>query len=384
MIVIITNRNINPGKTDETLFGNDMSDDGLRVAEYKYEITKPENEFDWLVTDDFDDTDPVEKWTATLYEKGKENDCFDKIIQTIQSGDVEANRPWMMFLHGNNQDMQSNLVKCRKLSKVHNVNVIAFSWPSQPNTFVKDAKESALNSVTVDDLKNLMDGIVPDPATLGLKFLVNLIDEKREAYEEAKRRAKTTAPAFVESLSMVKKLFLDKLNAPNQAAPFNLLVHSLGNQVFQHSNFPADNSLNDMFTNVIMHQADVQGDDHASWIHQRMTDVGQHGYVTINYYDWVLFLSNLANGKERLGMYRQNLDALNVTYFDFTQGTNVENLHNFFHMTQSQNASIHNLFGNLLKGQTGLDYSQLDFEKSELGSNVYKLEELEEIIDTSD
>jgi len=376
MIIVISNRNVQSQYNDERIFGNSTSDEGLKLAEFHYLVQQIDDEFDWDVTDDFDDGEPEETWQPTVYSSGQEHQLFEKLVNSILEGRDGAGRPWLMFLHGNNQDMRSNLVKCRKLKQIHDVNVIAFSWPSQPHTFVQNAKRAARDMLSPLDIKHIIEKSSPGPAAMGFSFFKELAKKKKQDYEEAKVRAIATAPKFVKALTLIKTNLIDKLAANGKTIDFSLLVHSLGNHVFENTQFPSNGSLNGLFTNVIMHQADVHSTGHSQWIAERMLGIGKNAYVTVNYYDWVLWLSSLANEQDRLGMSRQELSAPNTTYFDMTEGVNVDNRHNFFHMKKMQNPAINGLFNHLLRSQSDLNYNQLGFEKSPIGDHVYKLREL--------
>ena len=55
MIIVISNRNVQSQYNDERIFGNSTSDEGLKLAEFHYLVQQIDDEFDWDVTDDFDD-----------------------------------------------------------------------------------------------------------------------------------------------------------------------------------------------------------------------------------------------------------------------------------------------------------------------------------------
>ena len=177
---------------------------------------------------------------------------FNEVLAGIQAGTYR--KTWVFFIHGFNQTFASGLQTSWQLSQLYDVDVILFSWPSNPGGFVTDE------------------------------------------YRRARQAAKASANALDRTLD---KLGSYLLNRPYEEmwrcpASLNLLAHSLGNfmleSVAREPIFIPNVSL---FKNLIFHQADVNNRLHKYWIDQ--VEYGTRLYVTINEEDLVLKASDLIN-----------------------------------------------------------------------------------------
>src|SRR5690606_21770617 len=103
-------------------------------------------------------------------------------------------------------------------------------------------------------------------------------------------------------------------------------TYSMGNFLLQHyvlSDYYGRET--DMFTNVILCQADRDNVGHEAWLHKLIS--GQRIYVTINEKDKILGWSEAQNQRDRLGRTERNLIGSNAIYVDCTGGENVGNTH---------------------------------------------------------
>ena len=127
MLLIVSNRSINEGATDETLFGeqtNAKGIDELRLAKASY-------------------NEPEERWTLELLSESEQGlseenlpsrRLFNEILEGIANGTHRCN--WMFYVHGFNQSFLQGLKDSWAISQRYDLDLIAFSWPSNPGGFV--------------------------------------------------------------------------------------------------------------------------------------------------------------------------------------------------------------------------------------------------------
>lgn len=244
MIIVVSNRSIKPNATDETLFEetpNKAGIDEIRLATADYNPSTNR----WAVDlrpepNDLTDTVPPSK------------QLFNEVLAGIQAGTYR--KTWVFFIHGFNQTFASGLQTSWQLSQLYDVDVILFSWPSNPGGFVTDE------------------------------------------YRRARQAAKASANALDRTLD---KLGSYLLNRPYEEmwrcpASLNLLAHSLGNFMLESvAREPIFIPKVSLFKNLIFHQADVNNRLHKYWIDQ--VEYGTRLYVTINEEDLVLKASDLIN-----------------------------------------------------------------------------------------
>ena len=123
MIIIVTNRDVR--KKGTTVFKND--DD----APFGDDLQKRPDELR-LATAERQDGG---KWKVNLLPDTKKDPhtsetLFKKVLADMKKGRIS--KKWLFFVHGFNQSFRHNLDKCHALEKIYNVNVVAFSWPSNP------------------------------------------------------------------------------------------------------------------------------------------------------------------------------------------------------------------------------------------------------------
>ncbi|QOL25852.1 alpha/beta hydrolase [Thalassotalea sp. LPB0316] len=217
----------------------------------------------------------------------------------------------VFFVHGFNQSFEKNLEKAYKMQQVHNVEVVAFSWPSNPGGF------------------------------------------KTKEYRVAKRNAVASVGALDATLekfgSYLKEPFnKEALESCNVKISF--MTYSLGNYLFQnYVNNASYEEETRIFHNVILCQADVDNAGHAHWVDQ--IESGKKVYITINENDWVLKWSDVNFQKDRLGRSAKHLNASNALYFDFTDGPGVGKTHGVFY--QPTNDVVKSFFTRVLNGERG-------------------------------
>lgn len=317
-MLIITNRNINKdnfvnGIGDHNAFGDEVSEKGpveIRLAHVE------------KVND---------KWKVRLVKEPKKltasNIPSKKVFEELRNRLTKTGRNCVFFVHGFNQSFKKNLEKSLALEDAHGVEVVAFSWPSNPGGF------------------------------------------KTAEYRTAKRNAQVSVPALDATLEKMGGYLSKPFNRKALEAcdtHFTLLTYSLGNFLFQNYALNAlYESETRIFDNVVLCQADVDNEGHAHWLDR--VEAGKRVYVTINENDWVLKWSDANFQKDRLGRTARNLSGANALYFDFTDGPGVGNTHGVFY--KETNPVVEAFFKAVLNGRRGESTAGLEFDPQ---ANAYR------------
>lgn len=392
MIYLITNRKLVKAFTDSRRLGLGL---GKQLAFMKAEHTLPDLEWD-PDNDPFflENVDPRIQWKLSEYADA--GAMCGEILAGLAEGLGEYKKPWVVFVHGNNQDGLKNLDKCRELARQHDVNVLAFSWPSRPSEatslMLRTLHASlgpkgwkTLFSTPIDAWSTALGG----PAKLGANMLLQWARLKKSDYDQARKNAEKTAAPLLEALGLIVRELIEPVRALDSSVKFTLLVHSLGNYLFSRIDYAAAAGLGKPFENIILHQADVDHEGHRPWVKDEVPVLGKRVYVSANYSDAVLAASYAANSlsaakrKKRLGqvMPEPGQVAGNAFYIDMSDGLNLNGVHNFFNLPARNNEAVHKLFGRLLRGQKALPGADLGFELA--GGKVYRVvqkESLEDLI----
>jgi esterase/lipase superfamily enzyme len=285
-VILISNRNVNPGRTDVSLFGDDLNPLGeaelnLATAVYKNKRWHLE-----LLTD------PVKP----NYDTPVSREVFKEIVKQARQ-DPKA-RNWVLFVHGFNQSLAKNLDKCREIAS-YGVNVAAFSWPSNPG-----------------------------PQALW---------QKLKEYKRARKNARRSVLALERTFEKLTS-YMEEFGSRDCQINVSLVIHSLGNYLCEHYVKSGDfDRETRVFSNVMFHQADVDLPDHEQWVES----VSDHTrvYVTINEHDRVLDASDIVN-PDRLGNTSRDLIAAQVKYMDFTDGENVGSSHRPWKTPGKENKAV--------------------------------------------
>ncbi len=364
MIIVMTNRQL-PEVPEDQSISIDLSALGDNLGE------RSSNEdivFSGLLSDDN---------TVEFYPKGQEATLFNSVSS------FERNKPWVFFVHGFNQDPQTNIDKARALSANHGVNVIAFAWPSRPldeGMGWDDAGKSVIKSV----LKGLS----------GTAILYNLlilkvssfIKDKWKNYPPAIRNAEQSNIDLIAALNLISTHL-------NLSRPLVLLVHSMGNYLLE-SALKNTTALPANFGNIILHQADATSPGF-EWVKKlnanlSLTSENQQAklYITINAPDFVLGASTVRRailGKEkveRIGQVRKNHVKGDIHYLDFTDGEWVDNEHEFFKLEKdATNDYVYDCLDRILKSVAdqlpeNSGESKSGFSKMPTDVALYRLEDI--------
>lgn len=315
MIIIISNRNVNPDNFDHKMFGDSFNENGqdfLRVATAKN-----------LGHD---------KWELTLLEEPKKvndlNPPSRRFFKKCLDETKDSQKPWVFFVHGFNQSFLKNLNKCKEIEE-YGVNVVAFSWPSNP----------------------------------GPQAIYKKLKEYKRSQKNA-RRSVIGLERTMEKLSAYMREYSDNSCEIN----FNMVVHSLGNYLFkcfvESDVFGGETGI---FNNVILHEADCDNRGHARWV-ERISDAGRV-YITINKRDKVLNMSDKVNA-DRLGNTVRDLNAENASYIDFSGVKGVGTAHRLWDKPAKNNTKIHTIFKQLFTGERPEQANDLRYDPTD---NVYRL-----------
>lgn len=349
MIVVISNRNLNlatPINSPEVhpirVLGGEMSDQGnVYGILQKRQSRKGER--------------------IKLFPPGKEKDMFADLVEKIDAAGPkhELRRPWVMFVHGFNQTIEKNIAKARNLEtrKGRKVNVIVFSWPSQPQPGKTDEVMKAIKKKII---KKLARGAL---AASVLGTITSHIEEYWRTYTLARMNAESSVDDMATAYRLVQNHLIKKVR---RKFTISLLVHSLGNYLTQCT-VKAHNGVAAKFQHIILHQADAAAVEHKQWVPDLVRS-SKLMYITINKYDSVLAVSQVYNQKERLGHSQQGFIQNNkISYCDFTGIPSTiwtdetgdcmnENDHEFYNLPLDKCADdVYHLLSRLLRSEkTGL------------------------------
>lgn len=343
MIVVISNRNLEQQPSTDavevmpiSVFGSDMNDDGNRCGVLlKRQSGKAER--------------------IKLYPQGMEKDMLAELVDKIDAAGPghELRRPWVMFVHGFNQTIEKNIAKARNIEKWRKLNVIVFSWPSQPHpgktdSVMKVVKSSALAKFVRSNLT---------AAAIGA--LTDFVEDYWRTYTLAKMNAESSADDMAAACRLVQSRLIKKTR---RKLTISLLVHSLGNYLMQHT-VMTHNGIAARFEHIMLHQADAASAEQRQWI-PVLARAARHVYVTINKYDSVLAVAQVYNQKERLGHSQQGfIHNSKISYCDFTgipsviwsdgSGENMnQNDHGLFNLPLDKCADdMYQLLSRLLKSE---------------------------------
>jgi len=307
-IIIVTNRNLNRGRSDELTFGDGFNSKGpleLRIA-----TAKKQNK----------------KWKVDVLSErniSAKNLPSSKVFQDFRSNLIKNKKNCVFFVHGFNQSLLKNLNKCAEIES-YGVDVVAFSWPSNPGGF------------------------------------------KLNEYRKARRAAEISAPALERVLEKMIGYYREYFEGECDVC-FNMIYHSLGNYLFQNytekrSEFKAGK----IFDNLILHQADVDSVGHGDWISK--LKISRRTYITHNENDKTLDISDIVN-PNRLGNTSDNTEVPTVKYIDFTDARHVRRSHRLWQEAR-KNKVIEKFFDEVFNGKRAENITGISFDES---SGMFKV-----------
>ncbi|MBT8120709.1 MAG: alpha/beta hydrolase [Gammaproteobacteria bacterium] len=268
-----------------------------------------------------------------FFPRGMEAALFNKVDPS------EYSKPWVVLLHGYHQDVKETIAKARFLIEKQAVNVVLFSWPSRPKP-VGSFDISVFDDYIKDFVKSVLFGFGrPSLQAIFVKEIKNLLKDLITNYEPARKNAELSTTDFHNALSVIKKFLIKQ-----EKVKLSLFVHSMGNYLLQNT-IKDKGYLPVLFSNILLHQADVNATTHAGWVPRLLGSASKKVYISVNVFDYVLAASNILHryklgnkNVERLGqsvrvkpdgIYQGYIHSL-VEYLNFTDGFGIENKHEIF------------------------------------------------------
>ena len=322
-MLLITNRNIVKNTAGAPWFGEQVNEKG--ASELRLGWANKKRNGDWSVRlipekrQDSADAPPSKRALKEYFNELK-----------------KSGKACVFYIHGFNKSFEESLIQASNISEIYDVGVIAFSWPSYPGGWIVNdydkAKAIASNSVVA-------------------------LDRTLEKFCSFRGQE----PDCVRGLSI------------------NLLIHSLGNYMFEKFICaPIFSTETRVFDNIVLNAADVDLAGHEHWTNN--LKYSRRVYATLNEEDWVLGWSEAIN-PERLGNTGKRLVSERLVYFDLSDGKNVNGKHEHFGETAAANTVVKDFFTKVLRGKKGLPLVNTTYEDSK---NAYVLDEKEEKEEESD
>jgi hypothetical protein len=224
-------------------------------------------------------------YELSLLKVGEEVNYLQDILAQSDNG-----KPWVFFLHGNNQTLSKNLVKSRRIQDEYDVNMVIFSWPScsyQPHFLPMLFLGGALM-------------LSPPSNKIGKWIAKKAFKRKIKQYKIARKMAEKTALHFGGAFKLIKdNLLLPMKESHNPHTCF--LVHSLGGMVLRKVVEGEGNYLDGYrFSTCMLHQTDELDKYHREWATAIPFVDNEKTHITRNVKDLILLMSGVVNN---------NLDA---------------------------------------------------------------------------
>lgn len=291
--LVVTNRKFLNAKANEKIFGESPHSLGpgeLRLAWAEKTSGR------WKV-----ELIPETKNQRITVSKPPSQLAFEEYRNTL----IEKNMDCVFYVHGYNKSFEESLEQAHKIQQLYGTGVVGFSWPSNPGGFISNEYDRARAIARASNIA------------------LDRIFEKMEQY--------------------VRECLSEECNIS-----FNLLVHSLGNYLFKgFVDAPIFSGETRFFDNIVIHQADVDNKNHASWVDKLR--YSRRVYVTLNERDFVLGASELKN-PDRLGNTLGRLNSKRATYVNFTNAKNIRKTHQIFGDGADKNKNIKDFFQRAFNG----------------------------------
>jgi len=342
-VFIVTNRRVHESKSDLDAFGSEPSEKGpneLRMAEAKRVGTK------WKVNVFPNVLSAADAAAAGLKRRTDENGdpvpffASQLLARRILDRLEQLDRNLVLFVHGFNNDLKAVLDRAQAFEDTYKVEVLVFTWPANGGGAAgtlsyKSDKRDAMASI--GGLSRVFNKLAD--------FLDESNEERiKKIEEEATRRFPNDDEKWNRFLTL----------AAERGCPFtvNLVLHSMGNYLYKHVQESSAHRVDRLtFDNVVMIAADVNNDDHATWVDA--IAARNRIYITINEDDVALRASRIKAGDEqkaRLGHYAYNLCAQRAVYVDFTNAPHVGDSHAYFEGKPLVNKAVKKFFQRAFDG----------------------------------
>ncbi len=289
---IVSNRNVQPDAGAQQRFGESYNAAGptnLRLARATFQRRR---------------------WSVELIEEPARITSRSRLPSETVFKDVlrcmrRDQRQCLLYVHGFNTSFQEVLERARILEATYAVELVAFTWPSNPGGFISGE------------------------------------------YRRARIAAEVSAPALGRAIDKLIRYQL-KYERERCSQNVSLLIHSLGNYMFRRLVESPVYDPRRLLRNILITASDVDSADHASWL--KLVNYCKRLYVTINEHDNVLRLSEKIN-PPRLGNTLDNLVAGGVKYVDFSAAARVGDSHSYFVGDALANSSVRDFFTRAIHGQ---------------------------------
>jgi len=340
---VVTNREVDDGEHSVKTFGEKLNAKGpneLRLARAtrvagKWRIdVLPDRVTPAMASDAGMVIDPIGPPFSSEY-------VARVLIDRIRSPGSGRGKNLLFLVHGFNNDMSAVLDRASLLEKNYGVEVFAFSWPANGGgargvlDYKADKRDARASAGALDRVLGRMGEL--------------LDQENRRQIESFKEKARAKYPGHEEK----QNAFVVQMSERHCPLTVNMMLHSMGNYLYKHVFASSlSNSRRLVFDNVLLVAADVNNEDHASWVEQ--IPARRRVYITINEKDAALQASRLKMGdaqKARLGHCRSGLVAKNAVYVDVTGAQHVEGSHAYFEGKAIENKKIRTFFRRAFNGE---------------------------------
>lgn len=212
------------------------------------------------------------------------SDADDAQVAAALAPVFSAERPVLVYLHGNNNTPESCFERCAVLEAMYGVTVVGFSWPSE-GSLPDGADLPGAPNPQPGDEDDLAD-VRASNRTRGDIF------EKARRYRQAKNNAQDSVVALARFLRLVA---VARLQA--DAQPFSVAAHSLGGHFLQYTlEIDAAREALGAAFNVALLAPCVRAAGHKDWV-GKLRPRGRV-FVTYNEGDSVLFGAYIVDGNQ--------------------------------------------------------------------------------------
>ncbi len=215
-------------------------------------------------------------YRLTLIEKHLEAEALSEYIQSIDN-----DKPWLFFVHGNNQTFKKNLMKSRVIQEKYDVNMVIFSWPSR--SFDSNIEWYVLRAILY---------AVIQKSGSSLMSIKGGLEQQIRQYRNASIFAGQSVDAFIDSFDFLRDNLFSKIKNQRPHTNVNLLVHSLGHKILKLAT-ESQRMEGFQFDNVLLHHADTIAQDYQTWLKQIKIVAAENIHIAINQRDATLFLSDM-------------------------------------------------------------------------------------------
>ncbi|OMP94770.1 alpha/beta hydrolase [Raoultella terrigena] len=354
---IITNRKLNVSGKGTKAFGqtpNEFGPNELRL------VSVEKNGDNWTVNILPDKATEKMKTDAELNETGRVYFASDYVASILFKKLQAEKKNLLFFVHGYNNNMEEVLERANRLEQLYSVEVLAFSWPANgggvwgTTSYMSDKKDARASTGALERALGRMSYLFREHVEKVKVEINKKVDKKLGNKISAEKRNELTM----------------ELQENNCTISVNMMVHSMGNYLYQYTLFPKSSEAHELlFDNVILVAADTNNEGHKDWVDK--IPCRKSVYITLNEDDKALRWSRAKVGEEqlpRLGHYLHNLDSRQGVYINFT-GI-VGDSHAYFEGTpvEGPNNVVFNFFNKTFNGFSV--YNDLLFNA---GINSYRL-----------